>query len=253
VPGPAGPKAGDVLRVFGVVEDKQPPVPVAQRGQQSVDGVGHRGPGGQAQPGGEGAKLSGDEQRLFGVDPPHQLVVGGETVRVLERQLGLAHPAQPVQRLHHQRRFLRAQPPVELGEQVVPAGEMRIAGRHSPQERFRNGGGWERRVDRNRGRGPFGRRAPIQARVLGEDGGLKLLQRRARVDAQLLGQGLAGPSVGLQRLGLPAGAVQGQHEQPVQPLVQRMPGDEGLQLADELGVAPEGQIGLQAGLQGAQP
>ena len=120
---------------FGVVEDQQPAVPAAQLGQQPVHGGGDRRPAGRSEPGGEPGELVGDEHRLFGVDPPHQVVVGGEPVRVLDRQLGLAHPAQPVQRLHHQRRPPGAQPPPQLGEHAVAAGELRIPGRHPPHRR----------------------------------------------------------------------------------------------------------------------
>ena len=133
--GPAGPVVGDVLRAVGVVEDQQPAVPATQLGQQPLHGGGDRRSGRQVQPGGEPGELVGDEHRLFGVDPPHQVVVGGEPVRVLDRQLGLAHPAQPVQRLHHQRRLTGAQPPPQLGEHAVAAGEPRIPRRHPPHRR----------------------------------------------------------------------------------------------------------------------
>ena len=135
MPGPVRPVAGDVLGVFGVVEDQEPPVPVTQFGEQPVDGVGHRGRGRHIQPGGQPGELIGDEHRLLGVDPPHQVVVGGEPVRVLDRQLGLAHPAQPVQRLHHQRRHFIMQPPPQFGQHPVAAGEARIARRHPPHRR----------------------------------------------------------------------------------------------------------------------
>jgi hypothetical protein len=53
VPGPAGPVGGEVGRPLGVVEDQQPPIPVAQLGEQPADGVGHGGPQRQAEPLGE--------------------------------------------------------------------------------------------------------------------------------------------------------------------------------------------------------
>jgi hypothetical protein len=40
-------------RPLGVVEDQQPPIPVAQLGEQPADGVGHGGPQRQAEPLGE--------------------------------------------------------------------------------------------------------------------------------------------------------------------------------------------------------
>ncbi|HYX94315.1 MAG TPA: toll/interleukin-1 receptor domain-containing protein, partial [Geodermatophilus sp.] len=100
------------------------------------------------EPGGEPGELAGDEHRLFGVDPPHQVVVGGEPVRVLQGQLGLAHPAQPVERLHHQRGLAGVQPPAQLGEHAVPAGEPGIARRYLPHPRQSAG---ESRLSRRRG------------------------------------------------------------------------------------------------------
>ena len=74
----------------------------------------------------------------------------------------------------------------------------------------------------------------------------------ARVDAQLLSQELPGPLVGLQRLGLAPRAIQTQQQLPVQPLLQRVLSDQRLQLGDQLGVAAEGQVGLDPDLQDGQ-
>jgi hypothetical protein len=74
----------------------------------------------------------------------------------------------------------------------------------------------------------------------------------ARVDAQLLSQELPGPLVGLQRLGLAPRAIQTQQQLPVQPLLQWVLSDQRLQLGDQLGVAAEGQVGLDPGLQDGQ-
>ena len=48
----------------------------------------------------------------------------------------------------------------------------------------------------------------------------------------------------MQRLGLAVGAVEGEHELAAEALPQRVAGDERLQLADELGVAAEREVGL---------
>ena len=76
----------------------------------------------------EGGDLVPDQPALLGVDPPGQVVGPGEPVRVLGRQLGLAHPAHPVQRLHH-RRVPGQQPLPHLSQQIVAAGEPRITRR----------------------------------------------------------------------------------------------------------------------------
>ena len=50
--------------------------------------------------------------------------------------------------------------------------------------------------------------------------------------------------VDIERLGLPAAAIERKHQLPSQPLAQRVGGDEHLELAHHLGVAPQRQIGL---------
>ena len=101
-----------VRGVLGVVEDQQPPAAVPQLGQHRRP---HRlgpGPGLHApQRKAEGGDLVPDQPALLGVDPPGQAIGCGEPVRVLGRQLGLAHPAHPVQRLHHR---------VVPGQQLLP-------------------------------------------------------------------------------------------------------------------------------------
>ena len=77
-----------------------------------------------------------------------------------------------------------------------------------------------------------------QARVLGEDRGLEGLQLRTRVEPELLAEHLAGVLVGAQRLRLPTGAVEGEHQEAVEPLAQRRLPDQLLELGHQLGVAP---------------
>jgi hypothetical protein len=81
----------------------------------------------------------------------------------------------------------------------------------------------------------------LQRTVLGEDRLLQPLQRRGRVDAQLLGQHRAGLLVDAQRVRLPPGAVQRQHQLPAPPLPPRLGGHQRLQLADQLCVAAGGE------------
>ena len=58
----------------------------------------------------------------------------------------------------------------------------------------------------------------LKRRVLLQDRGLKPLQGRARLTAELLDQGLARRLVGGQRLGLPSAAVERDHQLSVQAL-----------------------------------
>jgi hypothetical protein len=70
----------------------------------------------------------------------------------------------------------------------------------------RVGGGWE---DTARHRG-------VERRVPAEDPAFQLLQLGSRLDADLLDQRGPGAPAHLQRLGLPAGPVEGEHEQRVE-------------------------------------
>jgi hypothetical protein len=91
-----------------------------------------------------------------------------------------------------------------------------------------------------------------EVRILAEYPGLQVLQGRTRLDAELLHQGVSGPSVRLQSLGLATRPVQGQHDLGPQALPVGMLGDEGAELAHHLGVAPRGQVGLDTVLHGGQ-
>ncbi len=68
--------------------------------------------------------------------------------------------------------------------------------------------------------------------VLAQDRLLELLQRRARVDPELVHERPARVLVGVERLGLPPGAVERQHLLPAQALSQRVLPHEGGELRD---------------------
>ena len=91
-----------------------------------------------------------------------------------------------------------------------------------------------------------------RARVLLEDRPLEVTADPAGLDPELLDERAAGVPVGLQRVGLPAGAVERQHQLPARPLAQRVLGDERLELRDQLGVAAEREIGLDPVLEAAR-
>ena len=72
-------------------------------------------------------------------------------------------------------------------------------------------------------------RAGVQRRRLRQHLGLQRPQRRAGVDAELVGQRGAGPAQRRQRVGLPVRPVERQHQQPPALLAQRVVGDEALE------------------------
>ena len=97
--GAGRPPGAQLHRLFGVVEHQQPAVPLPEGVPQRTDGLGLVGRLGEAEPAGKRGQLGGDRGGLLGGHPPDQVVVGAVTVGVLERELGLAHPTQPMQRL----------------------------------------------------------------------------------------------------------------------------------------------------------
>ena len=90
----------------------------------------------------------------------------------------------------------------------------------------------------------------VQVRRLGEDLRLQRPQRRAGVDAQLVGEGGAGATERGQRVGLPVRAVQGEDEQPPAFLPQRVLGDEALDLGHEPCRLAAAEAGLEPLLPG---
>ena len=93
-------------------------------------------------------------------------------------------------------------------------------------------------------------RGEIQPRILGEDRALELAQPLARLDPQLVGQRAAGVAVGLQRVGLPVGPVEREHELRPQPLTVGVLGDQALEPPEQVGVAAESELGLGQQLEG---
>ena len=89
-----------------------------------------------------------------------------------------------------------------------------------------------------------GRTAGRKRRLLAQDRRVQRLQRGARLDAELVDAAPPRVLVGAQRLGLAARAVEGEHELAAQALAQGVRGDERLELADELGVAAELELGV---------
>jgi len=78
--------------------------------------------------------------------------------------------------------------------------------------------------------------------VLAQDRLLEGAKRGARLDAELLEERRARGPVRAERFGLPAGAVQRDHELPAKLLAQGIAGDEIFDASDELGVPPELQL-----------
>ena len=128
------------------------------------------------------------------------------------------------------------------GGQPPPAGAR-------PGRAAREGWGGRGRVA---GR-PGARGGRVEVRVLAQDRALEPLQGGPGFQAELADHHLAGRPVGAERFGLPSAAVQGEHQLAVQALAQRVHRDQCLELADDVGVTAEGQVGLDPVFGRAEP
>ena len=104
--------------------------------------------------------------------------------------------------------------------------------------------GEQRRTALELGRQLDDRRRRVETRVLGQDLLLQALELGARLDPDLFDQGLARLAVGIEGLRLAPVAIEGEHALRVQALSQRLLGDQRLEPADRLGVAPGGELGV---------
>ena len=70
------------------------------------------------------------------------------------------------------------------------------------------------------------------------------------LDPKLLDQHLTSVAISPQRIGLATAAIEREHQLCVRPLTPRMLAGELLQLTDQLGMPPRGEVGLDAKFQG---
>ena len=112
-------------------------------------------------------------------------------------------------------------------------------------------GAGRRRPARGRGLG-VRRGGQVERRILGEDVVVQAPEVGSRLDADLFHERGARVAVGLERLGLPAAAVEREHPLAVHVLAQRVLGGQRVELADHLGVSPGLQVGVDRHLGGAQ-
>ena len=140
----------------------------------------------------------------------------GHAASDLEREPRLPHAAGPDE---------REQPHARLGED---AGDLRQLGVAADQLVGRGGQGGGRRAARLLGR---------QLRVVREDRLLEPPQLRPRLDPELVDEQPAPLAHHLERLRLPAAAVEREHQVRAHALAQRVLGHQRPQLADQVGVA----------------
>jgi hypothetical protein len=124
---PAWQPWGYDLGTLRVVEDEQPALPLPQRSQHRPSQcVERRWTAHAAKVRRQLRELAIDHPRILGADPPDDLVLSTPAMRVLDRDLGLPHPAHTAERLN------ASTPPhshciLDAAEQCFSAGERRVA------------------------------------------------------------------------------------------------------------------------------
>ncbi len=164
----------------------------------------------------------------------------------MHRESGLADTADAGQRGHHHcLAGTRPQHVPQLVDHLASSTEVRYIGRElsGRNERGRLLRDGLRRCDEHR----------HQFRVAGQDAGVHRGQRGAGLHTQFFDQQFAGVGVHTQRLGLPATAVERQHQQLAQALAQRMGGRQRVELGHHVGVQPDLQCHRAAFLGDREP
>ena len=166
------------------------------------------------------------------LDEPHAVGKGaGQIGGRLDREPRLPHPAGPGD---------GDEPLAVAAQQAHEAVAVLLAA----EQRRRRHRQPHRRRDR-RGRG--------ELLVLVQDRAVKRLQLGARVDPELVHERRARRCVRVERLRLPARAVEREHQLAAQALPQRLLANERLELADELGAAAALEVGVDPRLERGEP
>jgi hypothetical protein len=184
-------------------------------------------------------RLVGHHAVLVRTPEQDRPAVGLQAGGRLGEQAGLADPRVPGQQHEPAAAAERACDAGDLGQLALPAGQRRLPG---ALERGRE----RHRVARSRGSG--GGRA-VEPWVLLEDLLLEPAQLGARRLSELAVERVAQAAVCGQRLGLPAAAIQREHQVAVEALAQRMLVDEPLEPRHGRCVVAERELRLQRQLE----
>ncbi|GAA3301338.1 hypothetical protein GCM10020218_094820 [Dactylosporangium vinaceum] len=245
----------DLLGVAGVVQqDEHPPTGelAAQQGREPGE-VGRDALGRHAER---------VEEAAHGVGRRHRRVGGVEAAQV-DVQLPVGEPVgDPVGPVHGQRGLPDTGRAGDHGDEHGAAGRGPLRGQQRIEPRQLTVPAGER-ANRQRNLRRYGLRRDLPRRLLGRDGDggggpgrvevlslaqhrrLELTQGRPGLDAEVVAQGPAEALEGAQGVGLAAHAVQGEHELPVQLLVERVLAGQLLQLGQQLGVVAEAEPGRE--------
>ena len=134
-----------------------------------------------------------------------------------------------------------------------PSDERCPLGLRAGEGRAGDGGVRGDPVGRRAGARQHGRRRRRgQGRVVAEDSGLEVGERRCRVDTEFLSEQRPEPLIGPERLGLAPKVVQRHHQLSPGPFPQRVGGDVGFETGQGLGRPAAGQLGLDEFLDGVE-
>ena len=165
----------------------------------------------------------------------HRAAVVANLGRQLGRETRLAHPARPHDQHQTAVAGARAAPVLAQQVQLDPASDQRRARVELGRELERPGGG------------------RAQPGVLAQDRLVQPAQLGAGLDADLLHQRGPGLTVGSERVGLAARAVQREHPLRMQLLAQRLVQHQRLQLSYNVAMAARIQVDVDRQLHGRQP
>jgi hypothetical protein len=129
-----------------------------------------------------------------------------------------------------------AQTPELVSPAIVAAHRRVPFGRPCTQDLLVQGRGNQRDT--------LGHRAHFKLSVASQDGPLKLPERPARFEPKLIMQGLARLLVHMERVRLPLGAVESQHELTIKSLAERILGDEGVKFPHYLAMTSQLELGV---------
>ena len=173
------------------------------------------------------AERGGDRRRHeTGIDDrceldEHRLTRPPVARRRLDRESRLAGSRRSGQR--QESNVGSAEQRADLPQLLLTAHE---GGRARGQARRRSAGCGDGQLDR----------ASVELRILVEDRPFEASQRRPGLDSELLDERLPRRPIGRQRVGLPARAIEREHQLAAKSLAQRVLGDKCFELGNELGV-----------------
>ena len=176
------------------------------------------------------------------VELPVGVVLGRDAVCHVDRERALADARLPRDVHHRHRTALAAERFLGACDEILASDEVRDGRRQLM-----------RVDDRLHGHRDDLVLLELQYLVVGQDRGFEPAQVVAGFEPEVLDEDVAATAVDIERLRLPAGTVEGEHELAAWPLPQRVLGDHALQFTDQRVVPAEQQFDVDAVLEDAQP